>query len=263
MKIARVVDQDNREALCVFADNHLLRIEGDLAGGQMSVTDKTVEPTAFLPPVSPRVIYCIGVNYAEHAREGGHEMPGYPVVFMKNVSAATGHHQPICLPGVCEDEIDYEGELAVIVGQSCKNVTKDEALNYILGYTIANDVTARVWQKEKGGSQWCRGKGFDTFCPLGPWMVTPDEVNNPNNLSIRTTLNGEVVQNDTTANMVFNVAALISFLSEDTTLLPGTVILTGTPQGIGWARNPRRTLQSGDTVTVEISQIGALINPVI
>ena len=158
--------------------------------------------------------------------------------------------------------MDYEAELAVVIGKAAKNVTRENALSHVLGYTCANDVSARDWQKEGGGSQWCRGKSFDTFCPLGPWLVTPDEIPNPNALHISTKVNGETLQDSSTGDMIFDVATLIEFLSGSTTLLPGTVILTGTPSGVGMARTPPRWLQAGDTVTVEIEKIGALTNPV-
>ncbi len=140
---------------------------------------------------------------------------------------------------------------------------RENAFDYVLGYMVGHDVSARIWQMDKGGSQWCRAKGFDTFAPLGPVLVTPDEVPNPSGLAIRTLLNGKVVQNGNTAKMIFDVQDLITFLSEDTTLLPGSVIMTGTPEGIGWARTPKLTLKHGDTVTVEIDKVGRLINPVV
>ena len=159
--------------------------------------------------------------------------------------------------------MDYECELAVIIGRRGKNVPRTEALDYVLGYTCANDVSARDWQKEYGGGQWCRGKTFDTFCPLGPCLVTTDEILNPNALAIRTIVSGEVLQEANTNDMIFDVPALIEFLSGSTTLLPGTVILTGTPQGVGMARTPRRWLRVGDSVSVEIETIGTLTNPVV
>ena len=158
--------------------------------------------------------------------------------------------------------MDYECELAVVIEKSAKNVERHQAFDYVLGYTCANDVSARRWQKEGGGKQWCRGKSFDTFCPLGPCLVTPDEIPDPNTLKIKTMLNDKIMQDSTTADMIFDVPALISFLSEGTTLLPGTVILTGTPQGVGFARNPPVFLKKGDKVTIEIEGIGALVNSV-
>jgi 2-keto-4-pentenoate hydratase/2-oxohepta-3-ene-1,7-dioic acid hydratase in catechol pathway len=149
-----------------------------------------------------------------------------------------------------------------VIGRAARNVSRENALSHVLGYTCANDVSARDWQKHGGGGQWCRGKTFDTFCPLGPALVTADEIADPGGLKIRTVLNGEVMQDCTTGDMIFDVPALIAFLSGSTTLQPGTVILTGTPHGVGMARNPPVWLREGDTVTVEIDGIGALTNPV-
>jgi len=159
--------------------------------------------------------------------------------------------------------VDYECELAVVINRRCKNVSRAEALDYVLGYTCANDVSARDWQRSLGGGQWCQAKSFDTFCPLGPVLVTKDEIPNPNNLRIKTVLNGEVMQDWTTSDMVFDVPTLIEFLSASKTLLPGTVILTGTPHGVGFARKPPVWLKSGDTVSIEIEKIGTLTNPVV
>ena len=158
--------------------------------------------------------------------------------------------------------VDYECELAVVIGRPCKNVSRANALDYVLGYTCANDVSARDWQVKRGGGQWCRGKFFDTFAPLGPCLVTRDEIPNPNTLRLRTILNGETVQDWNTSDMIFDVPTLIEFLSGSTTLLPGTVILTGTPHGVGMAGKPPRWLKAGDEVTIEIEKIGALTNPV-
>jgi 2-keto-4-pentenoate hydratase/2-oxohepta-3-ene-1,7-dioic acid hydratase in catechol pathway len=159
--------------------------------------------------------------------------------------------------------VDYECELAVVIGRACRNATRENALSYVLGYTCANDVSGRDWQRDGGGGQWCQGKSFDTFCPLGPVLVTPDELPRPNALRIRTVLNGQVMQDWSTDDMIFDVPAIIAFLSASKTLLPGTVILTGTPHGVGFARNPPVWLQPGDEVTVDIEGIGALTNPVV
>jgi 2-keto-4-pentenoate hydratase/2-oxohepta-3-ene-1,7-dioic acid hydratase in catechol pathway len=153
--------------------------------------------------------------------------------------------------------------LAVVIGRACKNVSRANALDYVLGYTCANDVSARDWQKIRSGGQWCRGKSFDTFGPIGPCLVTRDEIPNPNALRIRTIINGETLQDWNTNDMIFDVPTLIEFLSGSTTLLPGTVILTGTPHGVGMARNPARWLKPGDSVTIDIEKIGSLTNPVI
>jgi 2-keto-4-pentenoate hydratase/2-oxohepta-3-ene-1,7-dioic acid hydratase in catechol pathway len=216
-----------------------------------------------LAPVVPTAIWCIGLNYRQHAAETHAKIPEYPILFAKGLNAVQNPGDPIEIPTrLRSDEVDYEGELAVVIGKTCKNVRRQDALNYVLGYTAANDVSARDWQKNRGGGQWCRGKTFDTFCPLGPCLVTPDEIPNPNALRLRTLLNGEVMQDSNTNDMIFDVPALIEFLSGSTTLLPGTVILTGTPQGVGMARNPPVWLKPGDTITVEVEKIGQLTNPV-
>jgi 2-keto-4-pentenoate hydratase/2-oxohepta-3-ene-1,7-dioic acid hydratase in catechol pathway len=215
-----------------------------------------------LPPIP--AIFCIGLNYRRHAEETKAKRPEFPIVFMKSPASVIGPGEPILLPRhLRSDEVDYECELAVIIGERCKNVAKADALRYVLGYTCANDVSARDWQKQWGGSQWCRGKTFDTFCPLGPRLVPASEISNPNGLKIRTIVSGEVLQDWNTGDMIFDVPTLIEFLSGSTTLLPGTVILTGTPHGVGMARTPPRWLKPGDTVTVEIEKIGSLTNPVI
>jgi 2-keto-4-pentenoate hydratase/2-oxohepta-3-ene-1,7-dioic acid hydratase in catechol pathway len=191
-------------------------------------------------------------------------VPVQPVLFVKGINTVQNPEDPIILPRhLRSDEVDYECELAVVIGRAAKNVPRARALDYVLGYTCANDVSARDWQLRRGGGQWCRGKFFDTFAPLGPCLVTTDELPNPNALTIRTTLNGQVVQDWNTADMIFDVPALIEFLSGSTTLVPGTVILTGTPHGVGMSAKPEpRWLQAGDRVTIEIGSIGALTNPV-
>lgn len=262
MKLAQVVDINNSiHYAAQQLDGTFLRLEGD-PFAKLSPIPEVLTPKEWLPPIIPSVILCIGLNYRKHAEEGGAAIPEYPVLFMKNPSAATGHLRPIRIPAVCADEVDYEAELAVIIGKPARNVPKENALDYVFGYTAANDVSARIWQSQLGGSQWCRAKGFDTFAPLGPVLVTPDEIPNPNALAIRSLLNGRQMQCSNTADMIFDVPTLISFLSQDTTLLPGTVILTGTPEGVGWMRKPRITLRPGDTIAVEIEGIGTLSNTV-
>ncbi len=237
-----------------------------LAGGVFDppkVTTEKAEVARRLAPIEPAVIICIGLNYRRHAQETNAKIPHFPVVFFKGPNTVQHPGEPILLPRrLRSDEVDYECELAVVIGKRCKNVARADALDYVLGYTCANDVSARDWQKERGGGQWCRGKTFDTFCPLGPCLVTADEIPNPNGLAIRTVINGEALQEGNTNDMIFDVPALIEFLSGSTTLLPGTVILTGTPHGVGMARTPRRWLRPNDTVNVVIERIGTLTNPV-
>ena len=212
----------------------------------------------------PRDILCIGLNYKQHAAESNAEPPAHPVLFMKNAGTLQNPGDAIVLPRkLRSDEVDYECELAVVIGKPCKNVSPAEALDHVLGYTCANDVSARDWQIARGGGQWCRGKFFDTFAPLGPYLVTPDDIPDPQALRIRTELNGETVQDSHTGDMIFDVASLISFLSGSTTLVPGTVILTGTPEGVGMSRAPQRYIRAGDEVTIEIEGIGRLTNPVV
>ena len=244
------------------SDGSALALEGDLFDG-LTLTDRPVPIHRRLAPLDPVTVFCIGLNYREHARETGAPEPEYPVVFIKGVHTIQHPGQPILIPQwMPSTQVDFECELAVVIGRRCKNVARSEALDYVLGYTCANDVSARDWQKKGGGTQWCRGKGFDTFCPLGPVLVTRDEIPDPQTLKLQTRVNGEILQDSSTSDMIFDVATLIEFLSGSTTLLPGTVILTGTPQGVGMARNPPRFLQPGDDVTVEIERIGALQNPV-
>ena len=183
---------------------------------------------------------------------------------MKAPTTVQNPGDPIVIPRFLRsDKVDYEGELGVVIGRPCKNVSPADALSYVLGYVAANDVSARDWQKEKGGGQFCRGKSFDTFCPVGPCLVTTDELPDPSNLTLRTFVNQDKMQESSTSDMIFDVPTLISFLSGSTTLLPGTLILTGTPSGVGEARDPRRFLVPGDEVTVEIEGIGLLTNPVV
>jgi 2-keto-4-pentenoate hydratase/2-oxohepta-3-ene-1,7-dioic acid hydratase in catechol pathway len=238
------------------------RIEGDLFGAHR-VTSEDAQISRLLAPIQPVDILCIGLNYRRHAEETKMKIPEHPILFMKNTGSVRPPGEPIWIPRFLKsDEVDYECELAVVIGQICKNVPRRRALDCVLGYTCANDVSARDWQIQRGGSQWCRGKTFDTFCPLGPRLVTRDEIPNPNALAIRTILNGATVQESNTSDMIFDVAALIEFLSGSTTLLPGTVILTGTPQGVGMAQKPPRWLRPGDRVSIEIEKIGVLTNPV-
>ncbi len=238
-------------------------ITGDIYG-DFRVTDRVVAPGKLLAPVAPVFLPCIGLNYKRHAAESNSPTPPHPVLFIKNPAAAQNPGDPIELPRkLASTSVDYECELAVVIGRRCKNASRADALDFVLGYTCANDVSARDWQRNGGGGQWCRGKTFDTFAPLGPVLVTRDEIPNPNALRIRTILNGDTLQDWNTDDMIFDVPAIIEFLSASTTLLPGTVILTGTPHGVGFARNPPIWLKAGDTVTIDIEKIGALTNPVI
>jgi 2-keto-4-pentenoate hydratase/2-oxohepta-3-ene-1,7-dioic acid hydratase in catechol pathway len=263
MKIIRHLTPAGPAYASLQPDGSARAITGDIFG-DFRVTEHVVVPGKLLAPIEPVYLPCIGLNYKKHAAESNSPLPPHPVLFVKNPGNTQNPGDPIELPQKLPSvSVDYECELAVIIGRRCKNVSRATALDYVLGYTCANDVSARDWQRNAGGGQWCRGKSFDTFAPLGPVLVTRDEIPNPNALRIRTVLNGETMQDWSTDDMIFDVPAIIEFLSASTTLLPGTVILTGTPHGVGFARNPPVFLKVGDTVSIEIEKIGTLTNPVI
>jgi len=214
--------------------------------------------------VAPPAILCIGRNYADHAAEMGAAPPAHPMVFMKNPASIAGPSDEIVIPRICLEpgpQVDWEGELAVEIGRAARDVPESEALSFVAGYRVANDVSARWWQKEGSGGQFCRGKSFDTFCPVSA-LRPAREVSSPQALTLRTTLNGEVVQEASTSLMLFPVARLVAELSRGTTLLPGTLILTGTPSGVGAARTPPRFLGEGDIVEVSIEGVGSIRNRV-
>ncbi len=264
MQIIRYLDPNRQEKYASLgADGTAREIAGDIFG-DFTVTPTTAAVAKRLAPVRVTNVLAIGLNYRRHAAEGKATVPEFPVLFMKSTAAVQNPGDPIVLPRhLRSDEVDYECELAVVIGKPCKNASSGRALDYVLGYTCANDVSARDWQRKWGGGQWCRGKTFDTFAPLGPCLVTPDEIPNPNSLAIRCDINGEVLQDWNTNDMIFDVPRLIEFLSGSTTLLPGTVILTGTPHGVGFARKPPRWLRPGDVCNVTIEKIGVLSNPVV
>lgn len=267
MKIARIRIGNGEEeihyARPVDPAGHTMEIlSGDPFQG-VHPTGRIVSDFTLLAPMVPAAILCIGLNYRRHAQEMKARIPQWPVLFLKNPSAVQNPCAPIVIPRkLASTQVDFEGELAIVLSRECRNVTRENALSHVLGYTVANDVSARDWQKDRGGSQWCRGKSFDTFCPLGPWITTTDEITDPNTLRITTRVDGEVLQDSSTADMIFDVPALIEFLSGDTTLPAGTIILTGTPEGVGMGRTPQRWLQPGNRVEVEIEGIGVLSNPV-
>ena len=265
MRIVRFLDENGRERYGHdFRDGQAELLEGDLFIG-LKETGTRVFVKKLLAPLNPPAILCIGLNYRQHAAETGIKIPQYPVLFMKNPAAVTHPDDPIILPGACVNrpQVDYEAELVVVIGKPARNAPLANALDYVLGYTAGNDVSARWWQKHAGASQWIRGKSFDTFCPLGPELVTADEIPDPQHLRLRCILNNEVMQDSNTSDMIFSVAELVAFLSEGTTLLPGTIILSGTPSGVGFVRQPPVYLKPGDVVAVEIEGIGTLTNPVV
>jgi 2-keto-4-pentenoate hydratase/2-oxohepta-3-ene-1,7-dioic acid hydratase in catechol pathway len=212
------------------------------------------------PLPRPGKIICIGLNYSDHAAESGQPIPQYPVVFAKYANAIVGPGEAIILPRVT-DQVDYEAELGFVIGKRGRYVPEADAMSYVAGYLPINDVSARDYQMRT--SQWTMGKIFDTFAPMGPALVTADEISNPHNLDIRLTINGEVLQNSNTRNLIFGVPQLVASLSEVMTLEPGDVVSTGTPPGVGMARKPQRWLRPGDVVDVEIEGLGTLSNPVV
>lgn len=229
----------------------------DFAKGKGDYAENMADVT-FLPPVvNPQKVIALGRNYAAHAAEGGAEPPEYPMLFHKTAGSLLGHGGTIIIPPVTT-KVDYECELAVVIGRRCKQVSEAEALNYVAGYTVANDVSARDLQRRT--TQFTAGKMLDTFGPLGPALVTADELPDPGNLQIQTRLNGQVMQDSNTRMMIFSVPFTISYISQIATLEVGDVILTGTPEGVGFARKPPVWLKAGDEVSIEIESVGTLTN---
>ncbi len=264
MRIVRFVDErDQIRYGHSYESGAAALLERDIFSG-LRLTGETCRVKKLLAPVAPPAIFGIGLNYRQHAAETGMEEPRYPVLFMKNPASVAHPADPIVLHPSCMEppEVDYEAELAVVIGRAAKDVAAADALDYVIGYTVANDVSARRWQGKRGAGQWVRGKSFDTFCPLGPELVTADELTDPQKLRVTCKLNGQVMQDANTSDMIFSVAELIAYLSTGATLLPGSVILTGTPSGVGFTRKPPVFLMPGDTVEVSVEGIGTLSNPV-
>jgi 2-keto-4-pentenoate hydratase/2-oxohepta-3-ene-1,7-dioic acid hydratase in catechol pathway len=263
MKIIRYEDPSGRihYAEQQQSDSYL-RIDGDLFD-VFRVTSEPAKIRRILAPVAPAMIWCIGQNYRRHADEVGMGVAEYPVVFAKGPNTVQAPGEPIRIPESAKSkQVDYEGELVAVIGKKCKDVSRERALGYVAGYTCGNDVSARDWQLKMGGTQWCRGKSFDTFAPIGPCLATPDSIGDPGKLHIQTVVNGRTMQDANTRDMIHDVAALIAFLSQSTTLLPGTIIFTGTPSGVGMAQDPPLWLKDGDEVSITIEGIGTLTNRV-
>ncbi len=214
------------------------------------------------PIAAPEKVLCIGLNYLEHARETNSEIPSEPVCFGKYANTIGGPGSDIVLPTVSQ-EVDYEAELVVVIGKPAKNVSEENSLDYVAGYTVGNDVSARDWQKGRPGGQWMLGKTPDTFAPIGPYLVTSDEVGDPGQLAISLTLNGETMQDSSTSDLIFGIKRIIAHLTQLMTLQPGDLIFTGTPSGVGVARDPQVFLKPGDQVSVTIEKLGTLTNPVV
>ncbi|AZO95483.1 fumarylacetoacetate hydrolase family protein [Halocella sp. SP3-1] len=262
MKIVRFT-KDNRKSYGILKEGKIQIINGGVFD-DYNLSDEVLnlEEVVLENPVNPPNIIAVGLNYQKHAEEGSQDfgrLPDAPVLFVKTTNSVIGPEQDIKLPLSAPNEVDYEAELAVIIGKKAKNIEKEEVADYILGYTCGNDVSARDCQL-RIDKQWARGKSFDTFCPLGPWLET--ELN-PDNCKIQSRLNGRVMQNSNTSNMIFSAAEIISYCSKNMTLFPGTVIMTGTPEGVGFAREEPVFLREGDLIEIEIEGIGVLKNTVI
>ncbi len=243
------------KALLAQGPEAIARAEKALAAGE-----PVTGPVTWLPPIpSPEKIICIGLNYADHARETKAAVPPCPVVFNKLPTTLLPHEGIVRLPRVSE-QVDYEAELVLVIGRRGRYLAESEARAYIAAYTCGNDISARDWQKNKPGGQWLSGKSFDTFAPCGPWLVTADEISEPGKLAIRLRLNGQVMQESNTAELIFPVDHLVSYISQFCTLNPGDLIFTGTPGGVGMGRHPPVYLKPDDVTEVEIERIGVLRN---
>lgn len=214
------------------------------------------------PILAPEKVVCVGMNYRDHCLEQNAPIPIEPIIFSKFPNVITGPYDDIILPSESQ-EVDWEVELAFVIGRSGKHIKEADALSYVAGFTVANDVSARDWQMKRNGKQWLLGKTFDTFCPLGPALVTTDAVKDPHNLGIRCLVNGDTVQSSNTDQMIFTTAQIIAWVSRFVTLTPGDVFLTGTPPGVGVFRKPPVYLKKGDVVECQIDQIGSIINKVV
>ncbi|KAK4132309.1 hypothetical protein BT67DRAFT_451102 [Trichocladium antarcticum] len=241
-------------------------VQGDIFG-RHNVTDRVADIRLLLAPLAPedvRTVRCLGLNYAAHARESKMPIPEYPIVFYKPATALSGPTDPIPVHPIAQQGtgLDYECELVAVIGKPCADVSEARALDYVLGYAVGNDVSHRDWQIRRGGGQWSLGKGFDGWAPYGPGIVSTSLIADPQALRIGTRLNGKQVQQASTADMIFGVRKTIAFLSQGTTLMPGDLIFTGTPQGVGMGMNPQVWLKDGDVVEVELEGVGTCTNKV-
>ncbi|KAJ5638286.1 hypothetical protein N7490_008165 [Penicillium lividum] len=242
-------------------------IQGDIFG-QHRVTDKVADVRMLLSPLARKdiqTVRCLGLNYEQHAKESNLPIPQYPVLFFKPITAIAGPADDIPVAQMAQEGegLDYECELVIVIGKEARDVPESKALDYVLGYAVGNDVSHRDWQIKRGGGQWNLGKGFDGWAPFGPGIVSSKVISDPNALQISTKLNGKTVQSSSTKDMIFGVAKTIAFLSRGTTLLPGDLIFTGTPQGVGMGRKPALWLKNGDQVEVSLEGVGSCVNRVV
>ena len=262
MKFLRFISKEYPGGIFAVVEKEKVRV---LSSNPLYSVEKTSELIAledieeFLPPIGPANIIALGLNYRKHAKESEAQIPSHPLIFLKSTNTLTAHKEPIILPREAPNEVDYEVELAVVIKDRIKDIPEEEALKHVFGYTIGQDISARDCQL-KYDQQWARGKSFDTFCPLGPWIETDL---NPKNVVLRAILNGEIMQEDSTADMIFSVPYLISYISRMMTLFPGTVVITGTPGGVGFSRKPPVFLRAGDILASEIEGIGRMENDVV
>jgi 2-keto-4-pentenoate hydratase/2-oxohepta-3-ene-1,7-dioic acid hydratase in catechol pathway len=225
--------------------------------GELDLAEVRLEAPLAMPPT----FLAIGLNYRAHVEESGMHKPDVPIVFNKQITCVTGPYDPIEVPTVAPDWVDYEGELGIVIGTRCRNVAADRAHEVVAGYVIVNDVSVRDWQRAT--QTMTMGKSWDTHGPIGPWLVTSDELSDPHSLALRTYVDGEIRQDGNTSQMLTNCWELIAHISTACTLLPGTIIATGTPEGVGFVMDPPRCLNPGSTVRIEIDGIGAIENPVV
>ncbi|KAJ2981805.1 hypothetical protein NQ176_g1804 [Zarea fungicola] len=246
-------------------------ITGDIFSSY-TITTRVAQIVRLLSPIAPsqiRTVRCLGLNYARHAHEAAMAIPKYPVLFHKPVTSISGPFDSIPVPAAAQEQdddgqvsLDYECELVIVIGKEAKDVSEADALSHILGYCVGNDVSQRLWQLQRGGGQWSLGKCFDGWGPIGPGLVSPELISDPQTLTISTRVNEVEVQRSNTADMIFDVAKTISFLSRGTTLLPGDVIFTGTPEGVAMGRRPQPWLKHGDVIRVELEGVGSCTNRV-
>ncbi|KXJ95769.1 fumarylacetoacetate hydrolase family protein [Microdochium bolleyi] len=235
--------------------------------GKHEVTDQVAEVRLLLSPLARedvQTVRCLGLNYARHAKESNMAIPKYPVLFYKPVTSLSGPTDPIPVHALAQEGegLDFECELVVVIGKTCRDVSEADALDHVLGYAVGNDVSHRDWQIAKGGGQWSLGKGFDGWAPFGPGIVSSSLIKDPQKLRISTQLNGKTVQDSNTSDMIFNIRQTIAFLSKGTTLIPGDLIFTGTPSGVGMGRNPKLWLKDRDVVEVSLEGVGTIKNTV-
>ena len=261
MRFLRFISKEYPEGVFAVVEKEKARV---LSSNPLYSVEKTSELIAleeveeFLPPVDPPNIVAVGINYREHVKETVAQIPSHPLIFLKSTNTLNAHKKPVMLPREAPNEVDYEVELAVVIKDRIKNIPEEEVLKHVFGYTIGQDISARDCQL-KYDQQWARGKSFDTFFPLGPWIET--ELN-PENVILRTKLNDSIMQEGSTKDMIFSVPYLISYISRMMTLFPGTIVITGTPGGVGFSRKPPVFLRTGDTLVSEIEGVGRMENSV-